>query len=456
MMKSWVFIILTLLALTPLGSGCNSQTTPTELTRPVLSENLICRFESKANSSPIVYSPDARRVAYIAEKDGKRCAVIDGIAGNGYSDIYLDFSMFSPDSTRVAYRAMNFGEDSPADNTWFVVIDGEQGNEYQTVESITFSPDSKHIAYIADGSVHLDREKVNIPAGSMVYKENSLVFSPDSNRLVCVVTSDGRQSVVVDGVPGQGYNSIENIVYSPDGRHLAYAAQTENGWCIVTDGVPGKSYESVENLVYSPDSSHIAFIAKEGLQLNARDRRYFAVLDGKESEKQTNKISNLTFSPDSNHLIYISEENISISMKHQGFLMIDGEGKGLTEGEIRRLVISPDSNRIAYVSYGLHWPPGYQYRIFLDGEEIGKHELIKDCVFSPDSRHIVFVCIKGPNMSVSIDRTEGQGYEILGSTVTSPSAADMNIQLVVFDSADRFHYLVRKGDAIYIIEETIE
>ena len=180
------------------------------------------------------------------------------------------------------------------------------------------------------------------------------------------------------------------------------------------------------------------------------------VHDGEEGEKQTNKISNLTFSPDSNHLVYISEQNINISRKYQGFLVINGEKKEGTEGEIHRLLISPDSTRITYISHGFHWPPSYQYRIFSDGEEIGKYELIKDCVFSPDSQHLAYVCIKGPKMSVTVDRSKGQEYEILGSTSTTPSAADMNIQSIVFDSADRFHYLVRKGNAIYLIEETIE
>ena len=393
-------------------------------------------------------------MAYVAEKNGKKCAVLDGIAGKGYSEIFIDFSMFSPDSARVAYRAVNFGENPPADNKWFVVIDGKQGDEYQTVESITFSPDSKHVSYIADGTVYLDRAKVNIPADSTVRKENGLVFSPASKQLVFVVTLDGKQSVVIDGVPDTGYDSIKDIVFSHDSYHLSYAAQTEDGWCIVTDGVLGTPYESIENIVYSPDSNRLAFIVKEGL--NTRNRQYFVVLDGEESEQQTYKISNLTFSPDSDHMVYNSEENISISRNHQGFLMIDGEGKETTEGEIRRLVISPDSNRIAYISYGFHWPPGYQYRIFSDGEEIGKYELIKDCVFSPDSRHIAYVSIKGPKMSVTVDRSENQEYEILGSTSTTPSAADMNIQSIVFDSADRFHYLVRKDDAIYVVEEKIE
>jgi Tol biopolymer transport system component len=452
--KNWLTILLLIIIIASIVYVLASNKTVTEVTRPILSEDLVCKFESKETSSPIVYSPDARHIVYVAREDGKKCAVIDGIAGKGYDEIYIDFGMFSPDSARTVYRAMNFGENPPADNKWFVVIDGKHGDEYRIVESTTFSPDSKHVAYIADDSVYLDRIKVKMPAGSIIHEENGLLFSSDSEQLAFVVTSDGKQSVVVDGVPEPGYDRIENIVFSPDANHLSYAAQTENGWCVVTDSVPGKSYESIENIVYSPDSNHLAYIVMEGP--NTKDRRYFVVLDGEEGEKQTNRIDNLTFSPDSNHLVYISQDDLNVSMKYQGILVIDGEGKEVTEGEIRRLIISPDSSRIAYISYGFHWPPGYQYRIFSNGEEIGKYDFIGDCVFSPDSRHITYVCIKGPEMFVAVDRTEGQEYEIIGSTTTSPSAVDMNIQLIVFDSADRFHYLVRKNDAIYVVGEKIE
>lgn len=454
MKKNWLTILLSIIIIAVIVYAWASPKTAKEQIRPILSENLVCILESKTPGSPIVYSPDARHVAYVAEKDGKKNIVINGEAGMGYSEIYLDFSVFSPDSTRVAYRAMNFGENPPADNTWFVVIDGEQSEEYQAVDWITFSPSSKHVAYIADGNVYLDRIKVEIPPGSTVRETNGLFFNPDSEDLAFVVTFNGKQSVVVYSVPDQGYASIKNIVFSPDGNHISYAAQIENGWCIVTDGVRGKLYEDIENVVYSPDSNHLAYTVKEGL--NTRNRQYFVVLDGEEGEKQTNKISNLTFSPDSNHLVYISEENISISRKYQGILVVDGEKKEVTEGDIRRLVISPDSNRIAYVSYGSHWPPGIQYRIFSDGEEIAKYDFIGDCVFSPDSRHLAYACIKGPKMSVTLNRAEGQEYEILGSTGTTPSAADMKIRSVVFDSPERFHYLVRKDDSIYVIEETLD
>ena len=117
MKKNWVTIVLSIIIIAVIVYAWASPKTATETTRPIQSEKLICRFESKATTSTIVYSPDARRVAYIAEKDGKSCAVINGVAGKGYSAIYLDFSLYSPDSTRVAYRAMNFGENPPEDNT---------------------------------------------------------------------------------------------------------------------------------------------------------------------------------------------------------------------------------------------------------------------------------------------------------------------------------------------------
>jgi hypothetical protein len=355
-------------------SGC---TTPEpELVRTVVSEKLVCKLESKAIGSPIIYSPDARRVAYIAEKDGKKYVVIDGvISDKGYDSIDIDFGMFSLDSKRTAYRAVNYGENPPSDNEWFVVIDGEEGDEYQTADEVTFSPDSKHVAYVADNGVYLDRVEVKSPPGGTVCEDKGLLFSPDSEHLVYVVMLNDRQSVVVDGVPGKQYDKIDTIV----------------------------------------------------------------------------------FSPDSNHLAYTYEGNLSYTLKgNPGIIIIDGEEKEITEGTVCRLMFSPDSKRLAYIESKSEWRPGENYRIIVDRKKGEKYEDIRDIIFSPDSKHIIYINLYGGKMFVVVDKTEGKDYDFLSFTGVTPSAEDLDINRIVFDSADKFHYLVKKGDGIYLVEETLK
>jgi hypothetical protein len=410
--------------------------------------------------SPVIFSPDSRRVAYIAEKSDKECVVIDGVAGKEYSSVQIDFCLFSPDSKRVAYKAVIYGENLTAGNKWFVVIDGEEGDPYQTADKVTFSPDSKHIAYIADGGVYLDRKQMKRPGG-VVFEYNGLLFSPDSEHLVYVIGQNGKQSVVVDGVPGKQYDEISKINYSPDSKHLAYAAQTGDKWFIVFDGVPGKPYDRIGNMVFSPDSQHLAYVAREGL--GRSDARGFVVLDGIEGEQYklqyiTNLALNLVFSPDSNHLAYTFEWEpiLSTKLRNTGFLIVDGKEKEETGGTVHRLLFSPDSQRLSYIESNLPWSLERKFWISVGGEKGEKYEYIDDFIFSPDGKHIVYIVTYGTKMFVVVDKTEGNEYDLLGSASATASADDVNIHRIVFDSADRFHYLVIKGDSVYIVEETFK
>ena len=62
------------------------------------------------------FSPDSRRVAYAAERQGKFLIVVDGTEGQWFDDIYNP--VFSPDGQHVAYVA------GPVGNR-FAVVDGD-------------------------------------------------------------------------------------------------------------------------------------------------------------------------------------------------------------------------------------------------------------------------------------------------------------------------------------------
>jgi hypothetical protein len=82
-------------------------------------------------------------VAYAAGRLGKKRVVVDGEEGKEYDRVDSPFFLFfSPDSKRVAYRARR-------GDKMFVVVDGEEGKEYDGVGSPFFSPDSRRVAYLA-------------------------------------------------------------------------------------------------------------------------------------------------------------------------------------------------------------------------------------------------------------------------------------------------------------------
>ena len=143
------------------------------------------RHEGIGNVS---FSPDSRRIGYVAFRGGKNAAhvVVDGARGRVYDAIGEGpprFPLFSPDSRRVLYvavpgdasllssmarkarttmaspsvapisaRTAGTSRIEPSlSGKRFVVLDGDEGTEYDNSGNPVFSPDSQHVAYRAMG-----------------------------------------------------------------------------------------------------------------------------------------------------------------------------------------------------------------------------------------------------------------------------------------------------------------
>jgi WD40 repeat protein len=99
------------------------------------------KTEGKAYDMPppeMLFSvQNSTRIAYCARTGDRMVAVIDGLEGKQYDEIFS--IVFSPDSNRLAYLAKS-------GNKTAVVVDGEE-KLYDDASGLTFSPDSKHLAY---------------------------------------------------------------------------------------------------------------------------------------------------------------------------------------------------------------------------------------------------------------------------------------------------------------------
>ncbi len=105
----------------------------------IVSESSIAQIDfSSWQQETFRISQDCRRVAYVAEADGKQFVIVDGKARKKYGAVSAP--VFSPDSKRVAYTAR-------ADGKRFIVVGGDEGKKYGTVGTPVFSPDGKRVAY---------------------------------------------------------------------------------------------------------------------------------------------------------------------------------------------------------------------------------------------------------------------------------------------------------------------
>jgi len=319
----------------------------------------------------------------------------------------------SPDGRRVAY----IGESG-------VVVDGIAGKQYVAVpaDSLIFSPDSQRLAYTArignKWSVVLDGVEGKLYDGigergirhryELVAHGPIPLFSPDSQRLAYAAKLSNKVFMVVDGVEGKHYDEIRRPVFSPDSRRMVYTARIGNKWSVVLDGVEGKQYDFARSIIFSPDSQRLAYWTKIG-------NTQFIVVDGVEGKAQDDiRDTNLTFSPDSKQVAYTAR------IGNKWSVVLDGiEGKLYDFVHEFSLAFSPDSQRLAYVTGRFVVVHGIE-------ETPDKHGMY-DVIFSPDSKHMAYIASRekffgGTMQWVVVDGAAGKRYDHVGPPAFSPDS----------------------------------
>ena len=121
-------------------------------------------------ATSVLFSPDSRRIAYLAHFGRMKRIMVDGKAEDVEMEFLQGGMVFSDDSKRLAYGGRRSGE-SFVDKT-FLVVDGKKGADYDALGYFGFSHDGKHIALTAkkgnkmvivvDGQ---ERGECQVPAG---------------------------------------------------------------------------------------------------------------------------------------------------------------------------------------------------------------------------------------------------------------------------------------------------
>jgi len=307
-----------------------------------------------------IFSPNGKQFAYVSVKDGKSLFVnFNGKEGKTYERItsILTSSIltFSLDSKRIAYTAGKSGQN-------FIVVNGKEGKTYDIVKDLKFSSNNKQLAYVAticekgetkyypercDGGKSKDFIVLNGKEGRAYDSIGEFNFSPDSNQLAYVAKKEGRGFVVINEKEGEIYDGyIGRINFGPDGKELAYVVNVEGGLgkeFIVVNGKEGKTYNNIWDYVFSPDSKKLVYIAQEG-----SDR--LMVVNEKEG-KLYNEIHDLVFSPNGNHFAYVARDSRwwgeDKEWGSKEFIVVN-EKEGKPYDFVSKPIFSSDSKYVAY------------------------------------------------------------------------------------------------------------
>jgi WD40 repeat protein len=343
-----------------------------------------------------------------------------------------------------------------------VVIDGQPGPSFNRIDSdwnsLRFSPQGKHIAYVGQGDFGKYVAVLDGVSGPSYNAIRALSFSPDGRRFAYIGLSrwdkNGTQWVaVVDGVPGKPYDNIDpqSVVFSADGKRLAYGAQLGNKQFLVVDGNPGKAFDlpfdiprPLPRAVFSPDGKRIGY----RLQFRAASERVRVVIDDQEGVEFEHDgslaptggipLGTPVFSPDSQHVAYLTRNARIMTVIH------DSHPVG-SYFDAAYLTFSPDSQHLAFVACVL----GGQrlaYSVVRDGKaDTSYPAIVPDepgrpprLVFSPDSQHLAYCVLK----RIESVRPREERNCIVVDNVESPEFNQWPIGPVIFDGPKSLHTLV--------------
>ena len=265
----------------------------------VFPDSVLRLFVAKSNETP----------SFIVDSEGLRNR--GTFIGSGVPCAWPDMA-FSPDSKRLAYIAPNCGQAS-------VVLDGIEGKSYDEVRALTWSGDSRRFAFVGyTGPPFYVKSTSPVVSAKAPQKaavvcdgvegalyddvaSSEISFLPDG-RLAYAAKCNGKQFVVVDGVEGPQYTAVEGAVgffIRPDGAELLWVQCLDcKEWPPLSwlrdklerltglslshtgrqrmsiNGVRSAVYDEVSRPIFSKDGRHTAFLGKEG-------DRWFFVVDGK-------------------------------------------------------------------------------------------------------------------------------------------------------------------------------
>ena len=198
--------------------------------------------------------------------------------------------LLSPDGRRLAL-ILSSGAGRTA--VWLRSLDGSVVRPLAGTEGAVYpfwSPDSRHLAFFADGKLR----KVNVESGGPAdtvadaplgrggawNREGDIVFAPDTGgTLFRVSSSGGAVTPVTTRDERTGEISHRYPCFLPDGRHFVYEVQVGGGGSQYKHFVgsldPKKTalrlpFESESNVVYSPPG-HLLFVQQGNLRAQPFD-----------------------------------------------------------------------------------------------------------------------------------------------------------------------------------------
>jgi hypothetical protein len=228
-----------------------------------------------ANAQPAVpgFTPDSSKFVYVSNQGSQQFLVVGDQESNGYRDSSAVQPTLSMTGNHIGFYGIAL------DGTQHVFVDDKDVTppnlaapaNLTRITGLTFSPGGTRYAYLAGNTLYVDGV-----AQTGVLTAADYLFSPDDKHVAYLASIGNTTSLVVDGKiidpsPGQ----MRYAFFSPDSQHLCwihlanYQSQgTKDSHMLFVDGQP--VVHLTDNGVDSSYSYHFKFNAEDVLTFIAR------------------------------------------------------------------------------------------------------------------------------------------------------------------------------------------
>ncbi len=355
----------------------------------------------------VEFSKDGLYNLVFEARRGEDWYLVNGSEESGpYDDIDHGF-LLCADGTQILFSAKTGGK-------YYGVVNGTPGKAYDEILYMDYDQTEMHLYYIArigtDLFYVIDGQELGPfetwPEDTLYY--NTIVFSPDAQRLAYIVREPNGYQIVLDGQASEVYEDILYHEFSAKEQHT-YTARKNNQMVIVANGNVAGSYSSLFDLVrypnFSPDSKYIWFLYEDDSGLEHLG------MDGVDSAGYQDIFLSLegpAFSPDSEHMAFAAqkEENAYV-------VVVDGVESPVFEGMYKTVIFSPNSQQAAFVAQEADAEDWQVYTWDIKSGEIAKigeaYDAIKDRYYTPEG---ILVYVAGLYKSEPGSQFERYGYPL--------------------------------------------
>lgn len=271
----------------------------------------------------------------------------------------------------------------------------------------------------------------------------SIVFTPDMRRVAYCLKENGQQRVVINGIPGNAYDSVCIPDFSPDGRFFLYPALKGNKWYWVQGDqkeLSADSNSSVIYKVYGPDCRSLATVFR-------KENKYYLFYKGVAGKLfDAIDVNSIRFNRNGNKVAYTA------TRQNKQFIVFNGQ-EGPKYEKVGYPIISPDGNRLAY------WViQNNKYRVVVDGKVQAPVDGIVTIIFSDNSRHYAYHALTGKMQVVVYDGRMSEKYPLVHTLSISPDGKRVGYAIVAEqpDHEGFKHYIVIDGKKKGAYETLVE